>query len=67
MDRKKVKKREERLDVKFNTYRGALIFHSFLQTGKEVEEFLDFSLIRQLRGKESFGNACWVTRAKSVY
>jgi len=31
------------LDVKFNTYReGALLFHSFLQTGKVVEELLEF-------------------------
>ena len=32
------------LDVKFNSYRGegALLFHSFLQTGKVVEELLDF-------------------------
>ena len=30
------------LDVKYNTYRGALIFHSFLQTGKVVEESLEF-------------------------
>ena len=36
-------KREEGLDVKFNTYRrGALLFHSFLQTGKVVEELLEF-------------------------
>ena len=27
------------LDVKFNTYRGALLFQSFLKTGKVVEEF----------------------------
>ena len=32
----------EGLDVKFNTYRGALLFHSFLQTGKVVEELLKF-------------------------
>ena len=32
------------LDVKFNTYRGrgALLFHSFLPTGKVVEELLEF-------------------------
>ena len=30
------------LDVKFNTYRRALLFHSFLQTGKVVEELLKF-------------------------
>ena len=31
------------LDAKFNTYRGgALLFHSFLQTGKVVEELLEF-------------------------
>ena len=30
------------LDVKFDTYRGGLLFHSFLQTGKEVEELLEF-------------------------
>ena len=36
-------KREGRLDVKFHTYRGgALLFHSFLQTGKEGEELLEF-------------------------
>ena len=37
-------KREGRLDVKFHTYRGggALLFHSFLQTGKEGEESLEF-------------------------
>ena len=35
-------KREGGLDVKFNTYRGALLFHSFLQTGKVVEELLEF-------------------------
>ena len=35
-------KREVGLDVKFNTYRGALLFHSFLQTGKVVEELLEF-------------------------
>ena len=29
------------LDVRFNTYRGALLFHSFLQTGKVVEELLE--------------------------
>ena len=43
MDRKNVNKREGRLDVKFNTYRGgALLFHSFLQTGQVVEELLEF-------------------------
>ena len=31
------------LDVKFKTYRGALLFHSFLQTGKVVEELLEFN------------------------
>ena len=39
-------KREVGLDVKFNAYRGAgagaLLFHSFLQTGKVVEELLEF-------------------------
>ena len=30
------------LDVKLNTYRGALLFYSFLQTGKVVEELLKF-------------------------
>ena len=31
------------VDVKFNTYKGgALLFHSFLQTGKVVEELLEF-------------------------
>ena len=35
-------KREGGLDLKFNTYRGALLFHSFLQTGKVVEELLEF-------------------------
>ena len=34
--------RERGLDVKFNTYRGELFFHSFLQTGKVVEELLEF-------------------------
>ena len=34
--------REGGLDVKFNTYRGALLFHSFLQNGKVVEELLEF-------------------------
>ena len=34
--------RERGLDVKFNTYRGELLFHSFLQTGKVVEELLEF-------------------------
>ena len=42
MDRKNVNMREGRLDVKFNTYRGALLVHSFLQTGKVVEELLEF-------------------------
>ena len=32
----------EGLDVKFNAYRAALLFHSFLQTGKVVEELLKF-------------------------
>ena len=45
VDRKNVNKREGRLDVKFNTYRGALLFHSFLQTGKVVEELLEFKYI----------------------
>ena len=32
--------RQGGLDVKFNTYRGGeLLFHSFLKTGKVVEEF----------------------------
>ena len=37
-------KREGGLDVKFNAYRerGALLFHSFLQTGKVVEELVEF-------------------------
>ena len=37
-------KREGGLDVKFNTYRGggALLFHSFLQTGKVLKELLEF-------------------------
>ena len=35
-------KREGRLQIKFNTYGGALLFHSFLQTGKVVEEILEF-------------------------
>ena len=35
-------KREGRLDVKFNTYQGALLFHSFLQNGKVVEDLLEF-------------------------
>ena len=38
-------KREGGLDVKFNTYRGGggvLLFHSFLQTGKVVEELFEF-------------------------
>ena len=36
-------KREGELDVKFNAYRGeALVFHSFLQTRKVVEELLEF-------------------------
>ena len=36
--------REGGLDVKFNTYSGggALLFHSFLQTGEVVEELLEF-------------------------
>ena len=36
--------REGGLDVKFNTYSGgggALLFHSFLQTGEVVEELLE--------------------------
>ena len=37
-------KKEAGLGVKFNTYRAgrALVFHSFLQTGKVVEELLEF-------------------------
>ena len=37
-------KREGGLDVNFNTYRGGwtLLFHSFLQTGKVVEELSVF-------------------------
>ena len=36
-------KREGGLGVKFNTYGGgALLFHSFLQTGKVVGELLEF-------------------------
>ena len=35
-------KREVGFDVKFNTYGGALLFHSLLQTGKVVEELLEF-------------------------
>ena len=36
-------RREGGLDVKFHTYRGGqLLFHSFLQTGKVVEELLEF-------------------------
>ena len=38
-------KREGAMEVKFNTYRGvggALLFHSFLQTGKVVEELSEF-------------------------
>ena len=36
-------KRDGGLDVKFNAYRGeALLFHSFLQTRKVVEELLEF-------------------------
>jgi len=35
--------RERGSDVKSNTYReGALLFHSFLQNGKVVEELLEF-------------------------
>ena len=31
------------MDVKFNTYRGeALLFHPFSQTGKVIEELLEF-------------------------
>ena len=35
------------LEVKFNTYGGgrALLFHSFLQTGKVVEEILEFKYL----------------------
>ena len=36
------REKEGGLDVKFNTYTGALLFHSFLQTGKVVEELLEF-------------------------
>ena len=38
------KRQQERrgVDVKFNTYRGALLFDFFLQTGKVVEELLEF-------------------------
>ena len=35
-------KREGGLDVKFNTYRGGITFSFFLQTGKVVEELLEF-------------------------
>ena len=36
-------KREGGLDTRFNTYRGeALLFHSFLQTGKAVEGLLEY-------------------------
>ena len=34
--------RDRGVDVKFNTYRGTLLFQSFLQSGKEVEELLEF-------------------------
>ena len=34
--------RERGLDVKFNPYGGALLFHYFLQTGRVVEELLEF-------------------------
>jgi len=34
--------KREVVDIKFNTYGGALLFHSFLQTGKVVEELLEF-------------------------
>ena len=34
--------KREGLNVKFNTYRGALLFQSFLQTRKVVEELLEF-------------------------
>ena len=39
--------RERGLDVKFNTYGGGITFstHSFLQTGKVVEELLDFKYV----------------------
>ena len=30
------------MDVKFNTYGGGITFHSFLQTGKVVEELSEF-------------------------
>ena len=41
---KKENKREGGLDVKFNTYKGgALLFHSFLQTGKVLKELLEFN------------------------
>ena len=30
------------VDVKFNIYRGTLLFHFFLQTGKVVEKLLQF-------------------------
>ena len=33
--------REGGLNVKFNAYRGALLLHSFLQTGKVVGESLE--------------------------
>ena len=36
------REKEGGLDVKFNTHTGALLFHSFLQTGKVVEELLEF-------------------------
>jgi len=36
-------KKEGRLDVKFNTYKGGhYFFHSFSQTRKVVEELLEF-------------------------
>ena len=34
-------KREGRLDVKFNTYRGGITFSFFLLTGKVVEKLLE--------------------------
>jgi len=42
------KTREKGLDVKFNTYRGgggALLFSLFSQTGKVVEELLEFKYL----------------------
>ena len=41
--RKKWQQERGGLDVKFNTYGGgALLFHSFLQTGKVLKELLEF-------------------------